>query len=322
MDPADYVFDFDAELLSLDYSLRCLYAVWSGTLTSREKEAVLKRAQMEVDNVPWLWSSLPEFLRVFTSSPECQLQASNPFSGSRLALGGPRSLQRVSRRRKARIPAVAPAAMVPASVPVQHAISLQGNLLGQHEQMMRALAESNQSLALHMSNLAAQVSTLTSSAAFPASSNPPVDSTPCRDFSIADPEPFHGEVEKCRGFLFQCNKVFRQRPVSFSSDGTKINYMLSLLRGRALTWAEALSYSVDYNTLSFGVFSDHFSFVFDHPEHSGSAATRLLNLQQGTRTVADYSIEFRTLAAEARWDEAALRAVFVRGLKDQLKDEL
>ncbi|KAF3854445.1 hypothetical protein F7725_022500 [Dissostichus mawsoni] len=42
-----------------------------------------------------------------------QPQASNPFLGSRLALGGPRSLQKVSRRRKARIPAGAPAAMVP-----------------------------------------------------------------------------------------------------------------------------------------------------------------------------------------------------------------
>lgn len=199
---------------------------------------------------------------------------------------------------------------------VQHALSHQGGLLGQHEQMIRALVDCHQSMAQHISNLAAQVTTLTSSVAFPA------PSTPCRDFPIADPEPFHGEVERCRGFIFQCSKVFRQRPLSFASDVTRINYVLSLLRGKALTWAEALSSAVDYDSLSFGDFSEHLSDVFDHPDYSGSAANCLLNVQQGTRTVADYSIEFRTLAAEARWDEAALKAVFVKGLRDQLKDEL
>lgn len=210
----------------------------------------------------------------------------------------------------------------PDSSTVQHALSHQGNLLGQHEQLIRALVESNQSMALHISNLAAQISNLTTAAITPATSNPPPVTTPCRDFPITDPEPFHGEVEKCRGFIFQCSKVFRQRPQSFSSDVTKINYVLSLLRGKALTWAEALSSSVDYDSLSFGVFSEQLSVVFDHTDYSGSADNRLLRIQQGNRTVADYSIEFRTLAAEARWDEAALRAVFVKGLKEQLKDEL
>ncbi|KAF3836723.1 hypothetical protein F7725_004187 [Dissostichus mawsoni] len=78
------------------------------------KEAALKEVRIEVANKPWLWSLLPEWLKVFTSSPEYQPQASNPFFGSRLALGGPRSLQKVSMRRKARIPSGAPAAMVPA----------------------------------------------------------------------------------------------------------------------------------------------------------------------------------------------------------------
>lgn len=205
---------------------------------------------------------------------------------------------------------------------VQQALSHQGSLLGQHERLIQVLVESNLSMTESITNLTAQISTLTSSAILPVTSNPPPVSTPCRDFHITDPEPFHGEVEKCKGFIFQCNKVFRQRFLSFPSDVTKINYVLNLLRGRALDWAEALSSSVDYDTLSFGVFSEQLSIVFDHPDYSGSAENRLLTLQQGNRSVADYSIEFRTLAAEARWDEAALRAVFVKGLKDQLKDEL
>jgi len=206
---------------------------------------------------------------------------------------------------------------------VHHALSSQGSLLGQHDQLIRALVESNQSMAHHVSELACQISALTTSAAVSLATPSPVFSpTPRQDFPITDPEPFHGEVEKCRGFLFQCNKVFRQRPVSFAADVTRINYVLSLLRGKALTWAEALSSSVDYDNLRFECFSERFSAVFDHPNYSGSAENQLLGLQQGNRSVAEYSIEFHTLAAEARWDEAALKAVFLRGLKDQLRDEL
>lgn len=47
---------------------------------------------------------------------------------------------------------------------------------------------------------------------------------------------------------------------------------------------------------------------------------RLLKISQGSRSVADYSVEFRTLAAEAGWDEGALRSIFVQGLNDHLQD--
>lgn len=209
------------------------------------------------------------------------------------------------------------------SVSLQHAITSQGSLLGQHDQLLRGLMDSNRAMAQHVSDLASQVSTLVSSFSSPPSASNPVPGPTLRqDFPIADPEPFHGEVEKCRGFIFQCRKVFRQRPVSFASDATKINYMLSLLRGRALAWAEAHDTSVDYNTIRFEDFSDQLSAVFDYPNYVGTAANRLLSLQQGPRTVADYAIEFRTLAAEAQWNEKALTAVFIRGLRDPLKDEL
>ncbi|KAF3859896.1 hypothetical protein F7725_000151 [Dissostichus mawsoni] len=95
---------------------------WMRVSSRAAKEATLKEVRLEVANKPWLWSLLPEWLKLFTSSPEYQPQASNPFSGSRLASGGPRSLQKVSRRRKARIPAGAPAAMVPAPVPAPAAM--------------------------------------------------------------------------------------------------------------------------------------------------------------------------------------------------------
>ncbi|KAI4898934.1 hypothetical protein NFI96_007063 [Prochilodus magdalenae] len=52
------------------------------------------------------------------------------------------------------------------------------------------------------------------------------------------------------------------------------------------------------------------------------AATALLNTHQGSLSVADYTIDFRTLAAESRWNLVALGAVYQQGLNEELKNEL
>ena len=115
---------------------------------------------------------------------------------------------------------------------------------------------------------------------------------------MSDPEPFDGNLDLCRGFLLQCGLVFAQRPASFFSDASKTRYVLGLLRGRALAWAEAASSHEDFCSLPFAEFKAKLSTVFDHPNYGGDAAARLLKLKQGTRAVADYAVEFWTLAAE------------------------
>ena len=105
--PTDFD-DFDIDLFDLEYTLRCLHVECSRTSARRDKEAIFKKAQMEVANMPWLRSSLPEWLRVFSRSPECQSPFSDPFLGSCLAFEGPRSLQTTSKKRKVRKPARTP----------------------------------------------------------------------------------------------------------------------------------------------------------------------------------------------------------------------
>lgn len=60
---------------------------------------------------------------------------------------------------------------------------------------------------------------------------------------------------------------------------------------------------------------------FDHPDHGGNAVKRLLNLRQGSRSVADF-VEFRTLAADSKWNDEDLKGAFLNGLSEQLTDEL
>ena len=42
-----------------------------------------------------------------------------------------------------------------------------------------------------------------------------------------------------------------------------------------------------------------------------------MDLQHRTCSVAEYTIEFSTLAAEAGWNESALRSAFHKGLNDE-----
>lgn len=50
--------------------------------------------------------------------------------------------------------------------------------------------------------------------------------------------------------------------------------------------------------------------VFDHPDHCGNAAKRLLNCP-GSWSVADFSVEIKTLVVDSRWNHEALQIFFL-----------
>ncbi len=124
-----------------------------------------------------------------------------------------------------------------------------------------------------------------------------------REPHVSDPEPFSGDLDLCGGFLLQCHLIFAQHSISFSSDLSKIHYVLGLLRGKALAWAEATSSVVDFESITYMNFEARFREVFDHPSREGNASTRLMKLKQGNRTVSDYTVDFWTLAANSHWNE-------------------
>ena len=62
--------------------------------------------------------------------------------------------------------------------------------------------------------------------------------------------------------------------------------------------------------------------MFDHPLGGRDAANWLFQLRQGSTSVAEYAVLFRTLAAECGWNEEALMAAFRQGLAGGIKDEL
>lgn len=209
----------------------------------------------------------------------------------------------------------------PAAGPnLREIVSRQGILLGRHEQELTALRNENQHLLVQLTECSRHMSDAYSHSPHAASAPPPLQSPP--EPRLAHPEPYDGTLGRCRGFLLQCTHIFALKPQSFGSDTTKVCFIIGLLRGRALAWAEAEDARRSWTTRSFEDFVVAFKAVFDLPDHLGNVSQRLLSLTQGSSSVADYSIEFRILAAETGWDEGALRSIFFRGLNEHLKDEL
>ncbi len=62
--------------------------------------------------------------------------------------------------------------------------------------------------------------------------------------------------------------------------------------------------------------------MFDRALVGREAARMLADLRQGERSVSDYSIQFRTLAAECEWNEKTQWDMFLHGLADRIQQEI
>lgn len=134
------------------------------------------------------------------------------------------------------------------------------------------------------------------------------------------PELFHGELDKCAGFLTQLTYFFRQQIHWYPGDGDKISFFVQLLRDRALQWAQAVLRS--HPDISYPEFLSKFKSVFDKGSEAAAAAQRLLNLKQGRRRMSDYSVDFWVLAEQTGWGQEALKSALLNNICDELKGEL
>lgn len=143
----------------------------------------------------------------------------------------------------------------------QQALSHEGNLLGQHGHLLNTLTKQHQTLLNAVTQLHSQftrLAPLLDSVTQPpepaaAAASPPAP-LPAKESHATDPETFSGDLGKCRGFLMQCAMMFSQKPLTFSSESSKICFVLGLLRGQALAWAEAMHSNNQLERMSFDVF--------------------------------------------------------------------
>ncbi|KAL0146841.1 hypothetical protein M9458_057780 [Cirrhinus mrigala] len=139
---------------------------------------------------------------------------------------------------------------------------------------------------------------------------------------MATPAPYSGSAEDCNGFLLQCSLKFEMEPHRFTTEQGKIAFIISLLQGPALRWAESYINQPGVPPLTADSFIKYFRIVFGKPSEDSSVCDALLHLRQGKMSVQEYALKFHTLAASSGWNERALITVFRNGLNSALRLQL
>ncbi len=116
---------------------------------------------------------------------------------------------------------------------------------------------------------------------------------------MAQPGNFSGEAAACSGFLLQCSLYLEMQTQLFPTERSKIAFIISLLSGRALQWAEALWNADSPQVNSLESFVEHFREVFSLSTTKVFVHDELLQLQQADSSIHEYTLRFRTLAASS-----------------------
>ncbi|RXN04576.1 Retrotransposon-derived PEG10 [Labeo rohita] len=136
-----------------------------------------------------------------------------------------------------------------------------------------------------------------------------------------NPPLYDGDPNSCRAFLSQCLLVFALQPRRYATERLKVAYVITLLTGKGREWGSAVWDAGASFCTDFEEFRAEMTKLFDRSVKGDEAASKLARLRQGGRSVTEYAILFKTLAASCDWNEGALRAMFREGLNFDIQDE-
>jgi len=201
------------------------------------------------------------------------------------------------------------------------ALGTQGSRLTQHEAALTDLGANLQAMSTQQKDLIATLRTPPDLApVLLHQPQPPLQPAHHGESRIPAPERYNGDLGTCGPFLTQCSLLFEHQPHSFASDRSRIAYLVNLLKGPALEWASTVWDQQTPICNSYQNFVLEMQNFLDHPVRGRDAAKHLQSLHQGSRSVAEMTIEFRTLAIQSGWNDEALQGH--QSLCDSIKDEL
>src|SRR5467141_846592 len=143
---------------------------------------------------------------------------------------------------------------------------------------------------------------------------------------LREPDTFNGsDPRKLCTFILQCKLNFRDHPDLFQDDKSKVNYVLSYLKGTALDCFE--SAILDPNEPDwaddFSLFTDELESNFRTYDPVGEAEAELKGLRMhNSHQATKYFIKFQQLASRIEWGEAALHRQAYNGLAKHIKDDM
>src|SRR6266481_2929703 len=125
-----------------------------------------------------------------------------------------------------------------------------------------------------------------------------------------DPDPFdRSDTQKLHTFILQCKLNFHDHSDLFQDDMTKVNNMLSYLKGMALDCFEPMLLETPEPAWlsNFALFLEELEAGFGSYNPVGEVEAKLEGLcMQENHQATKYFIKFMQLAAHVQWGEAAL----------------
>jgi hypothetical protein len=136
------------------------------------------------------------------------------------------------------------------------------------------------------------------------------------------PEKFDGTRLKFRGFVSQVHLIMQLHPRRYFDNTTRVGFVGTLLARTAAAWFAPILETSSPLLQVFNAFMAEFQTVFGDSDKARTSANKLRRLQQGTRLAIVYALEFKQLACNVNWGEAALIDQFRCGLRDDVQDLL
>jgi hypothetical protein len=136
------------------------------------------------------------------------------------------------------------------------------------------------------------------------------------------PEKYDGSRKTFRSFLCQLELVFRVDR-RYRDDKVKVAILGTLLKSGAMAWLTPYLELADQHEALLSnnsQFRKLFSSFFGDTDRVALASSRLRDLRQGRRPALAYGTEFRELAADLQWNDAAFIDQFKAGRSEQIQD--
>src|SRR5271169_6446880 len=141
-----------------------------------------------------------------------------------------------------------------------------------------------------------------------------------RDPKVEPPPEFSGKISEFPNFMAACSLVFTLCPNTYSTHERKVLFVISRLRGMAMSWARTIAedpnhpYRKDYPA-----FKTALSNLYSDRNLRARNEDKLSHLVQ-TKSAATYAAEFQSLVDPLELDDRAKCLLFHKSLKPTVKD--
>jgi Retrotransposon gag protein len=152
----------------------------------------------------------------------------------------------------------------------------------------------------------------------------PVTPGPDPDYSREPKVPLHpeftGKVSEFRNFMAQCTLTFALCPKTYASDESKVLFVVSRFRDKAMTWARDIPENQTNKFRSnYAEFKKAITNLYLDRNQRDRDEDKLSRLTQ-TGSAAVYAVDFESLVASLDFNDEAKCSWFYKGLSSDVKD--